>query len=350
MADPYVTLGVAKTASQDDIRKAYRKLAKETHPDLNPGNKDAEKRFKDISAAYDIVGDEVKRKRFDAGEIDETGAEKPERHYYREYAEADPGMRYNRPPGGRAGGRSGGRAKTDGAGGGFAQGGGFEGLDDDILAELFRRAGREGGASGAQTFRAHGTDVHYVMSVPFIEAAKGGKRQVAMPDGKMLDIEIPPGIRDGQILRLKGQGGPGIGGEKAGDAYVEIQIEPHPLFRREGHDIHSELPVSLGEALNGGSVRTETVDGPVDVKVPKRAKTGTTLRLRGKGIIKDKAGARGDQLVALVVVPPADGDDELAAFMAGWEAKHPQNPRQNPGQNQRQNPGQNPRTSSGGRS
>ncbi len=335
MADPYSTLGVAKTASQDEIRKAYRKLAKETHPDLNPGNKDAEKRFKEVAAAYDVLGDEAKRKRFDAGEIDETGAEKPERHFYREYAEADSGMRYNR---GRGGSDK--RSKPDAAGG-FGSGG-FEGLDDDILAELFRRAGR-GGASGGQTFRAHGADVHYVMSVPFVEAAKGGKRQVAMPDGKMLDIDIPPGMRDGQTLRLKGQGGAGIGGEAAGDAYVEIQIEPHPQFRREGFDIHTEVPVSLGEALNGASVRTDTIDGPVDVKVPKRAKTGTTLRLKGKGIVKDKAGARGDQLIELRVVPPTDGDDELAAFMASWEAKHPQNPRHTPRQNS-------PKSSSGGRS
>jgi DnaJ-class molecular chaperone len=320
MADPYTTLGVAKTASQDDIRKAYRKLAKETHPDLNPGNTEAEKRFKQVAAAYDILGDETKRKRFDAGEIDETGAEKPERHFYREYAEADPGMRYNRPRGG------GERSGPAGAGGRASSG--FEGLDDDILAELFRHrggAGREG--SSSQSFRAHGSDLHYVMSMPFVEAAKGGRRHVAMPDGKTLDLEIPPGIRDGQILRLKGQGGPGIGGGPAGDAYVELQVLPHPQFRRDGYDVLTELPVSLGEALNGASVRAETIDGPVDVKIPKRSKTGTTLRLKGKGIAKGKAGDRGDQKIELRVVPPSDGDDELAAFMAAWEAKHPQNPR-----------------------
>ncbi len=326
MADPYQILGVAKSATQDEIRKAYRKLAKETHPDLNPGNKEAEKRFKDISSAYDVVGDADKRKRFDAGEIDETGAEKPERHFYREYAEADPGMRYNRQSRTR-------RASGARSAGGFdASGDQFDA--EDIFADLFRnRGGGAGGGGGerARTAQIHGSDVHYVMAVPFREAAKGGRRQVAMPDGKTLDLEIPAGIRDGQTLRLKGQGGPGIGGAPAGDAYVEIQVEPDPVFRRDGFDILTELPVSLGEALNGGSVRTETIDGPVDVKVPKRAKDGTTLRLKGKGIVKDKSGARGDQKIELRVVAPKDGDDELAAFMAAWEAKHPQNPRQTGG-------------------
>jgi DnaJ-class molecular chaperone len=309
MADPYTTLGVSKTASQDEIRKAYRRLAKETHPDLNPGNAEAEKRFKDVASAYDIVGDEGKRKKFDAGDIDEHGADKPERRYYREYAEADPGMRYNR--GASAGPSSGFQA-------------------DDIFADLFRNR-RGGGGRGGAGFRAEGADVHYVMEVSFLEAAKGGRRKVSMPDGKTLDIEIPAGLRDGQVLRLKGQGQPGIGGAGAGDAYVAVEIPPHPDFRREGYDIHSILPVSLGEALNGASIRTQTIDGPVNVKVPRRAKDATVLRLKGKGLIKDKAGARGDQKIELRIVPPENGDDELADFMAAWEAKHPQHPRDKTG-------------------
>jgi DnaJ-class molecular chaperone len=149
---------------------------------------------------------------------------------------------------------------------------------------------------------------------------------VSMPDGKTLDITIPPGIKDGQVLRLKGQGLPGTDG-KAGDAYVEISVRPHADFKREGDDIVSTLPVSLGEALNGASVRVETVDGPVDVKVPKGAKEGTKLRLRGKGASHGKDGGRGDHLVEIHIVPPEGADEALAQFMADWEKTHPQNPR-----------------------
>jgi DnaJ-class molecular chaperone len=304
MANPYETLGVAPDASQDDIRKAYRKAAKETHPDLNPGKREAESRFKEINAAYDIIGDADKRKRYDAGEIDETGAERhAERHYYREYAEADPGMRYRR--------------RGEAAGDQGKRGGEF---DYDIFSDLFRRRG-EGGA-----FRMPPQDVRYTLEIDFLDAVNGTHKVVAMPDGKTLDITIPEGIREGQVLRLKGQGLPGSDG-KPGDAYVELSVRPHPDFKREGHDILSTLPVSLGEALNGASVRIDTVDGPVDVRVPKGAREGTRLRLRGKGVPRGKAGGRGDQLVDIHIVPPEGADDALAQFMAEWEKTHPQNPR-----------------------
>jgi DnaJ-class molecular chaperone len=304
MANPYETLGVAPNASQDDIRTAYRKAAKETHPDLNPGKPEAEKRFKEINAAYDIVGDADKRKRYDAGEIDETGAERqPERHFYREYAEADPNMRYRRRP-------------ESGTG----QGNGARDFDYDIFADLFRGRG-EGG-----NYRMPPQDVRYTLEIDFLDAVNGTHKVVAMPDGKTLDITIPAGINDGQVLRLKGQGLPGSDG-KPGDAYVEISVRPHSGFKREAHDILSTLPVSLGEALNGASVRVETVEGPVDVKVPKGAKEGTKLRLRGKGVPRGKSGGRGDQLVEIHIVPPEGADEALAQFMAEWEKTHPQNPR-----------------------
>jgi DnaJ-class molecular chaperone len=304
MTSPYETLGVAPNASQDDIRKAYRKAAKETHPDLNPGKAEAEQRFKEINAAYDIVGDADKRKRYDAGEIDEMGAERqPERHFYREYAEADPNTRYSR-RGASAGPR--GDAGAD--------------FDYDIFADLFR-----GRAEGGN-FRMPPQDVRYALEIDFLDAVNGTHKVVAMPDGKTLDITIPAGIDDGQVLRLKGQGLPGSDG-KAGDAYVEISVRPHSGFRREGHDILSTLPISLGEALNGASVQVETVDGPVDVKVPNGAKEGTKLRLRGKGVPRGKAGGRGDQLVEIHIVPPEGADEVLAQFMAEWEKAHPQNPR-----------------------
>jgi DnaJ-class molecular chaperone len=302
MANPYETLGVAPNASQDEIRKAYRKAAKETHPDLNPAKPEAEKRFKEINAAYDVIGDADKRKRYDAGEIDETGAERqPERYFYRGYAEADPSMRYSR-RGASAGER--GDRSTD--------------FDYDIFADLFRGRGEE--------IRMPPQDVHYALEVEFLDAVHGTHKALAMPDGKTLDITIPAGINDGQVLRLEGQGLPSSDG-KPGDAYVEISVRPHAGFKREGHDILSTLPVSLGEALNGASVHVDTVDGPVDVKVPKDAKEGTKLRLRGKGVSRGKAGGRGDQLVEIHIVHPEGADEALAQFMVEWEKTHPQNPR-----------------------
>ncbi|MGE0022865.1 MAG: DnaJ C-terminal domain-containing protein [Hyphomicrobium sp.] len=309
MADPYEALGVARAASQDEIRKAYRKAAKETHPDLNPGKPEAEARFKQINAAYDIVGDAEKRKRYDAGEIDETGAERqPERHFYREYAEADPDIRY-----GRRGASGPGPADGD------------AGFDYDIFAELFGGRGKGARGEGAG-FRMPPQDVRYAFEIGLADAINGGKKQVVMPDGKTLDIAIPKGIREGQVLRLKGQGLPGSDG-KPGDAYVEIAIRPEPGFEREGDDLATVLPVSLGEALNGASVRVDTVDGAVDLKVPKGVKDGARLRLRGKGMPRGKAGERGDQLVEIRIVPPEGADAALAEFMAEWEQAHPQSPR-----------------------
>lgn len=305
MANLYETLGVASNASQDDIRKAYRKAAKETHPDLNPGKSEAEARFKEINAAYDIVGDVDKRKRYDAGEIDEAGAERqPERHFYRDYAEADPNVRYRR--------------RAESASG---QGTGANEFDYDIYADLFGGRGGEGGH-----FRMPAQDVRYSLEIDLLDAARGTSKVVSMPDGKTLDITIPGGIKDGQTLRLKGQGLTGSDGKK-GDAYVQVRVRPHPSFERAGDDILSTLPVSLGEALNGARVRVDTIDGPVEVTVPKGAGEGTKLRLRGKGVLRGKAGGRGDQLVAIHIVPPEGADDALAHFMADWEKSHPQNPR-----------------------
>ena len=302
MADPYETLGVAKNASQDDIRKAYRKAAKESHPDLNPGKPEAEKRFKEINAANDIIGDADKRKRYDAGEIDETGAERqPERHFYREHAEADPHWRYSQH----------GANRSDGG----------ADFDDDIFAELFRGRGGERSA-----FRMPPQDVRYALAVDFLDAVNGARKVIAMPDGKTLDIAIPAGIAEGKVLRLKGQGRPGSDGA-VGDAYVEISITPDARFTRKGYDILSTVPVSLGEALNGASVRVETVDGTVGLSVPKRVKNGTKLRLRGKGVPRGKEGGRGDHLVRIEIVPPEGADDALAEFMAEWEKAHPQHPR-----------------------
>jgi DnaJ-class molecular chaperone len=304
MADPYEILGVAKAASHDEIRKAYRGLAKKYHPDLNPGNKEAEQSFKDVSAAYDIIGDETKRKRFDAGEIDATGAEAPQRRYYREYAEADPDNRYARQA----------HSET------------FDDFDPEIFADLFGGRGRGGGRR-----QSHGGSISYTLTVDFLDAVNGTRKTVSMPDGKSLDIKIPAGTREGQILRLKGQGMPGIGGGEAGDAMVEIHILPSADFTRDGTTIRTILPITFGEALNGGTARARTVDGSVNVKIPKGAQTGTILRLRGKGVPASGSRAAGDQLVELRIMAPPHPDDDLARAIAEWEAKHPYDPRPSSG-------------------
>jgi DnaJ-class molecular chaperone len=305
MADPYQTLGVAKTATEDEIRKAYKKLAKKHHPDLNPGDKAAEDRFKDISAAYTMLTDPEKKRAYDAGEIDESGAPKAERRFYRDFADAGAGFRY-------------GRAEDVG---------GFEDLGD-IFGDVLRgRRGARGPEGGAQ-FRLRGADAAYTLPIDFLEAVNGAKKRVDMPDGKTLDIAIPAGIEDGQTLRLKGQGGAGLGGGPAGDALITVTVRPHPVFRREGADIKSTIPITLNEALSGGPVQVETITGPVSLKIPKHSNTGRVLRLRGKGV---QGPAKGDHLAELQVVMPPHPDERLADFIAEWEREHPYNPRQGGG-------------------
>ncbi len=288
MRDPYEILGVRRDASEAEIKKAYRQLAKKYHPDLNPGNAEAASRFKDISAAYDLLSDPVKRARYDRGEIDVTGAERPERHFYRAYAEGPEGMKY-------------------GAGPGFDP--------EDLFAELFGR-GRRG-----RGFAARGADVSYVLPVDFLEAAVGAKKRVTMPDGRTLEITIPPGTEDRQTLRLKGQGEPGIGGGPPGDAYIEVHLQPHAFFTRKDNDVHVELPVSLAEAVLGGKITVPTIDGDVVMTVPRGANTGTVLRLKGRGIVDRRSGQRGDQYVKLKVVLPDPPDPELTRFVENWSGR-----------------------------
>jgi DnaJ-class molecular chaperone len=285
-ADPYQTLGVKKDASQEDIQKAYRRLAKKLHPDLNPGNKKAEEEFKNVSSAYDLLGDADKRARFDRGEIDDSGAERPQHRYYREFADAG-GNPYR-------------------SASGFSD---FEGADD-ILSEIFGRGGRG-------NIRMRGADVHYRLELDFMDAINGGKKQITLPDGSMLDVAIPPGTRDGQVLRLRGKGRPGLGGGSAGDALVEITVHPHPVFARKGDDIHVELPISLRDAVLGGKVKVPTPAGPVTMTVPKWANTGTVLRIKEKGVPRSN-GSRGDEYVTLMITLPAKPDPKLEKFIASW--------------------------------
>ena len=302
--DLYATLGVPRDASQDDIKRAYRKLAKELHPDLNPDKPEVAERFKGVTAAYDILSDPERRGRYDRGEIDASGQERPQYQYYRDFAE-DPtaGRYYTRE--------------------GF---GGEEELHD-FFEGLFGGRGGGRGRGGGFRMRARGADVSYTLPVDFLEAAKGAKKRVTMPDGRTIDLTIPPGVHDGQTLRLKGQGMPGFEGGEAGDAYVELRVQSHPHFERKDHNIHLDVPVTLAEAVLGGRIEVPTIDGPVTMTVPKGANTGTTLRLRGRGVRDQKSGQRGDQYVRLQVVLPKTPDPELEDWVRRWAEDHAYDPR-----------------------
>jgi DnaJ-class molecular chaperone len=314
--DPYAVLGVKRDASQEEIRRAYRKLAKQHHPDLNPGKKDAAARFQAINAANDILSDPEKRTRYDRGEIDASGAERPE-HAYRRYAEGAQGAKYHQESG----------ISEEDLG--------------DIFADLFGRGARAGGGFGAgpgggpaggpgggQTFRLRGADRAFTLTIDFLEAARGAKKRLNFAPGHSLDVTIPAGFADGQILRLKGQGEPGLGGGPPGDALIEIHVAPHKLFRRDGNDIRLDLPVTVAEAVLGAKVAVPTISGTVNLTVPKGSDTGTVLRLKGRGIAP-AGGKAGDQYVTLKIVLGAHKDDrELAAFLAEWAPKHPLDPRE----------------------
>lgn len=295
MQDPYQVLGVAPTASAAEIKKAYRGLAKRLHPDLNPGDKAAEEKFKEVSVAYGLLGDAEKRKRYDAGEIDAYGAEQPQRHYYRDYAGDAQGNPYT----------------SDAAYADFAQ--------DDVFAELLRRS-RQARAN------QRGEDQLYGLSIGFVESVTGTSKRITLPDGSTLDVTIPAGMHDGQILRLKGKGAPGRGSGGPGDALIQVEVLPDPRFRLEGANVIVELPVSLSEAVLGGEVRAPTPSGDVMLKIPKHSNSGTTLRLKGKGAPR-REGGFGDELVTLKIVLPKTPDPELEAFVAAWENGRAHNPR-----------------------
>lgn len=301
MQDPYRTLGVKRTASTDDIKTSYRRLARELHPDRKPGDKRAEERFKDISSAYHLLSDPAKRRKFDAGEIDAMG---------------------NRRPG-----------FNGGFGGGFGDSaaGGYD---------AYRRHGNAGPRpkkssknpfnsffkdrpGKTQSIKAKGADVQYTLKVSLMDAAQGAEKTVRMTSGKTLKVRIPPGTETGQTLRLKAQGMAGLGGGVSGDALVEILVENDAQFRTEGLDVYSEEPVTLAEALLGGRIEVRTIHGPVLVTVPEGSNTGTKLRLKAKGVHKSGTTTRGDHYVSLKVVLP-DGDDvDLKKFVKKWSSKHP---------------------------
>lgn len=296
--NPYIVLGLSPTASDADIRAAFRKLAKKYHPDRNPDDKKSEEKFKEVSAAFDIVGDPERRKKFDRGEIDDEGRDRA--HPFSQWTQR--GGAYG--PGGPGGpGGMGG-----GPGGGPGAGASFEDLSD-IFSDLF-------GARRASARAARGRDVRYRLEVDFLDAALGAKKRVTMPDARTLDLVIPPGLEDGQSLRLRGQGEKSAGG--AGDVYVDVKVKPHEIFERKGDDIHIDAPITLKEAVLGGKITVPTIAGDVSVTVPKNASSGTVLRLRGRGIAK-KGGAAGDQYVTLKIVLPETSDPELEEFVKSWK-------------------------------
>ncbi|MCI2393889.1 DnaJ C-terminal domain-containing protein [Aliiroseovarius sediminis] len=300
--DPYKVLGVGKDATQAEIKKAYRKLAKTLHPDLHPGDKAKAAEFQAVTAAYDIVGDADKRKRFDAGEIDASGQERPQRQYYREYADTDPQGRY-------------------------ASGAGYGDFDDlsGVFSDLFgaRAQARTGRAQG---FAARGADVRYHLEVDFMDAVRGAKRPVPLPDGSAIDLTIPAGVRDGQTLRLRGKGQPGFGDGPAGDAYVSITVRPHEAFTRDGSDIEIEVPITFDEAVLGAKIEVPTLTGKVAMSVPKGASSGQRLRLKGRGV-KPAKGAAGDQYVRLKIVTPTKPNAEMEAIARQWRDTVDEDPR-----------------------
>lgn len=302
--DPYEVLGLTKSATADDIKKAYRKLVRTSHPDLHPDDAGAEARFKAVSAAYNLLKDPETRARFDAGEIDAAGADRPQRQYYRDFAE-EPGNPYQ-------------------------QWRGFDAHSDpaDIFAEILRQRARQGGGDyGNRGFTASGPDMRYALEVPFLEAARGGEMRITLPDGASIAVRIPQGARDGQTLRLRGKGGPGHGGGPTGDALITLSVHPHPVFQREGDDILVTLPITIDEAVLGAKVTAPTITGPVNLTIPKGASSGRVLRLRGRGVARSGSKTAGDQLVELKIVAPPVIDDALRDFLAEWRKTHAHDPR-----------------------
>ncbi|MCW1429381.1 DnaJ C-terminal domain-containing protein [Novosphingobium sp. JCM 18896] len=293
-ADPYATLGVARSASEKDIKSAYRKLAKELHPDRNADNPNAAERFSEVTRAYDLLSDKDKRAQFDRGEIDGDGN-----------------------PMGFGGGGFGGGGHRGFGGGGFQS----EGIDlGDIFGGIFGGGGGPGGGFGGRGRAApRGNNLQYRLGVSLTDAAKLAPQRITLGDGKTIDLKLPAGVEDGTQMRLGGKGEPGPGG--AGDAIVTIHIEPHAYFKRDGDNLRLDLPVSLDEAVNGAKVKAPTVDGAVMLTVAPGSSSGKTLRLKGKGMTR-KDGTRGDQLITLEIALP-EGDEDLIRRLEGWQDTRP---------------------------
>ena len=297
MRDPYDVLGVSKSASEAEIKKAFRALAKKHHPDTKGGDTAAQKRFQEISAAYDIVGDKEKRTKFDQGVIDANGNPRG----------FDPGAGGFR-PGAGPGDFHFAWGDADAAEGGFRA--------EDILGEIF------GGGGGRRRRARRGEDYSLAMTIGFEDAARGGTRRITLPDGRELDVRIPVGLRDGQQIRLKGQGGAGRENGSSGDLLLTVHVAPHPWFMRDGNDLKMDLPITLKEAVLGGKANVPTLTGPVTLTIPAGSNTGRTLRLKGKGISAHGGQPAGDLYVKLVVMLPEKPDQSLKDFASNWSADY----------------------------
>jgi DnaJ-class molecular chaperone len=326
MRDPYEVLGVDRKASEAEIKSAFRRLAKKLHPDANKNDPKAASRFAEINAAYEILGEEDKRKAFDRGEIDAEG--KPRFHGFEGFGAGAgrgaggfaPESEFETFSFGPEGFTRARRGRNAGGAGGF----------EDILREAFGGAagrGRFGGGAGdafeAQDFGV-GADVKAALTVTLPEAAHGVTQRVHLPSGKDVEVKIPAGIADGQQVRLRGQGMPGQGG--AGDVLITVSIAPHPLFTLDGADVRLDLPITLDEATLGAKVRVPTLDRPVEVTIPPWTSSGRTFRLKGKGFPAKEG--RGDLLATVRIALPERSDPELEALMKKWRTEKPYDPRQ----------------------
>lgn len=303
MSDLYKILGVPRGASQDEVKKAYRELAKKLHPDRNKDNKTVAEEFKRVSAAYAVLGDKEQRAKYDRGEIDDNGNERP--------------AGFGRQSRGRQ----------------YSSNSRYDSFDfeeaSDVFSSFFRSAAGRGSTRGSSSSsgkakqnpyeaagRRRGLDINYQITIGFEESIIGGTRRISLNDGRSLDIKIPAGIKDGQVIRLTGQGGPGVGGAPKGDALVEITVAPHPYYKRDGLDILLDLPISLDEAVLGGDIMVPTPKGKLTIRIPKNSSTGKRLRLKGKGVQRGED--LGNMYVTLKVMLPADRDLALEKLVKEW--------------------------------
>ncbi len=285
MKDPYSVLGVPKTSTDAELKKTYRNLAKKLHPDINAGDEKIAERFKEVSAAYALLRDKDLRARYDRGEINADGSEK-----------GFSGAGFHPGAGGMGGARFG------------------EGFDpEEIFASIFG-----GGRRQRQPRRQKGQNITYRLKIDFLDAVKGGKKPLTLGNGKTLNVTIPENVKEGQKIRLKGQGDAGVGGGPAGDALIEIMIRQHTYYRCEGNDIHLDLPITLEEAVMGLKVNIPTIDGTVAMSIPKGSSSGRMMRLKGKGVADPKSRVRGDQFVKLQIMLPAEPDDALEKSIKKW--------------------------------
>ena len=321
MRDPYSVLGVTKSATADEVKKAFRKLAKKHHPDQNTGDPKAQEKFAEVSSAYEILGDEKKRAQFDRGEIDAEG--KP--RGFEGFGAGGPFRRGN--AGG--GGSPFEHFEFNAGGSPFGQGaaGGRGGFDASDFFDLFGGRGR----GRQQQAPQRGKDVEQIVTISLTDAVQGSSARVSLPNGKTLDVAIPAGIEDGKQIRLKGQGHPGVGGAAPGDAMITVKIARHPYFRVEGHDLRLDLPIALYEAVLGGKVQVPTLSGKVEISVPAGTNGGKTLRLRGKGLPAGDGKPAGDLLVTLRIIMPDQPSAELEDLMRHWAVTRPYDPRKDLG-------------------